>query len=352
MSSKTYRSALAEAMNSAMSNHSHTIIAGQGVADFKGLFGTTSGLKERYPDRVIETPIAEDSIAGICIGAALNGLYPINTHIRADFGLLIFNQLMNLAAKYRYMFGGLFEVPLMMRMVIGRSWGQGAQHSQSLQSLLAHIPGLVVVMPSSPSSILSSYQYAIEKHRGPVVMLEHRLLYDLEFTEDHSTTTPENPLFGSILVKKGSDVTIVATSVMVIEVKRAATYLEKFGISVEIIDLHSISHPDKSMIIESVTKTGRLVVADTSWPAYGVASEIARIVCEHDPSLLSEPMISLGMQNAPCPTAKVLEDMYYPDVHAVVVSVMKLCDPQGRYQISLPTKQAMTDFYKHFKGPF
>ena len=352
MSSKTYRAALAEAMNSAMSNHSHTLIIGQGVADFKGLFGTTYGLKERFPDRVIETPIAEDSIAGICIGAALNSLYPINTHIRADFGLLIFNQLVNLAAKYRYMFGGLFELPLMMRMVIGRSWGQGAQHSQSLQSLLAHIPGLVVVMPSSPSSILSSYSYAIEKHRGPVVMLEHRLMYELEFAEDEPAPAPANPLFGSILVKEGSDVTLVATSVMVLEAKRAATYLEKFGISVEIIDLHSISHPDKTMIIESVGKTRKLIVADTSWPAYGVSSEIARIVCEHDPSLLSAPMVSLGMQSAPCPTAKVLEDMYYPDVHNIVAKVQALCDSRNTSLIELPPKQSMTDYYKHFKGPF
>ncbi len=351
MSSRTYRAALAEAMNSAMNNHDHTMIIGQGVADFKGIFGTTQGLKERFPDRVIETPIAEDSVAGICIGAALNGLYPINTHIRADFGLLVFNQLVNLAAKYRYMFGGLFEVPLMMRMVIGRSWGQGAQHSQSLQSLLAHIPGLVVVMPSSPSSILASYQYAIENHRGPVVMLEHRLMYELEFSGDEPAP-PENPLFGSMLVREGSDVTIVATSVMVLEAMRAASHLEKFGISVEIIDLHSISHPNKSIIIQSVTKTRRLIIADTSWSGYGVASEVARIVCEQSPTLLAGPMVSLGMKNSPCPTAKVLEDLYYPDVHDIVTSVTKLCGRDMDVAIPPPKKQSMTDFYKHFKGPF
>ena len=148
MSSSTYRAALEKVMKDAMEHHQHTVIIGQGVTDHKGVFGTTLGLADKYPSRVIETPLSEDAIAGICIGASLNGLYPINTHIRADFGLLTFNQLINLAAKYRYMFGGLFEVPLMVRMVIGRSWGQGAQHSQSLQSLLAHIPGLVVVMPA------------------------------------------------------------------------------------------------------------------------------------------------------------------------------------------------------------
>jgi pyruvate/2-oxoglutarate/acetoin dehydrogenase E1 component len=350
MSSNTYRAALEVAMNDAMDNNTNTLIIGQGVADFKGLFGTTGGLAKKYPTRVIETPLAEDSIAGICIGAALNGMYPINTHIRADFGLLVFNQLVNLAAKYRYMFGGLFEVPMMMRMIIGRSWGQGAQHSQSLQSLLAHIPGLVVVMPASSRSITASYEFAINNHKGPVVMLEHRLMYELEFEGEELKL--ENPLFGSILENEGTDVTVVATSVMVLEAKRAAKYLEDYGISVEIIDLHSISHPDKEMILSSVRKTGKLLVADTSWAQYGVSAEISRIINESDPSLLKSPSISLGMQPAPCPTAKALENLYYPDVHDLVDSIASLHFNRKNHLVPLPEKQSMTDYYKHFKGPF
>ena len=141
-----YCEAIAISMEKALKDHQNTIIIGQGVTDFKGIFGTVKGLSNSFPDRVLEAPISEDSVAGLCIGAALNGMYPINTHIRADFGLLIFNQLINLAAKYKYMFGGLFEIPVLFRMIIGRSWGQGAQHSQSLQSLMAHIPGLHVIM--------------------------------------------------------------------------------------------------------------------------------------------------------------------------------------------------------------
>lgn len=350
MSSNTYRGALEIAMREGMEQSDNTIIIGQGVADFKGLFGTTLGLSDRYPTRVIETPLSEDAIAGICIGASLNGMYPINTHIRADFGLLIFNQLINLAAKYRYMFGGLFEVPLMMRMIIGRSWGQGAQHSQSLQSLLAHIPGLVVVMPSSPQSILESYKYAINNYKGPVVMLEHRLMYELEFEDQEINLV--NPLFGSITVQKGSNVTVVATSVMVLEAKRAADYLKDFDISVEIIDLHSISHPDHEMILESIRKTGKLLVADTSWASYGVSAEINRVVNENDPTILKAPSLSLGMAPAPCPTAKSLEDLYYPDVHDLVASICLLHFGTNEHSVLLPAKQSMTDFYKHFKGPF
>jgi pyruvate dehydrogenase E1 component beta subunit len=346
----TYRDALAISMQQGLAKNKNAIILGQGVTDFKGLFGTTLGLSEKYPNRVIEVPLAEDSIAGICIGASLNGMYPINTHIRADFGLLVFNQLINLAAKYKYMFGGLFEVPMMMRMIIGRSWGQGAQHSQSLQSLLAHIPGLRVVMPSSPAAVLASYEYAIEKYCGPVVMLEHRLLYELEFQDD--VFISDTPLDGSRLIREGSDITIVATSVMVLEAKRAAEYLSGFGISLEVIDLHSISHPDKEMILDSVRKTRKLMVVDTSWSAYGVAAEISRIINESDPSILSAPVINLGMQPAPCPTAKTLEDLYYPDLHDLVLAATKLFYNGDANEIPLPPKQAMTDFYKHFKGPF
>ena len=347
--SKTYKAALAEAMQEAMDSNPNTLIIGQGVTDFKGIFDTMIGFTDKYPDRIIETPLAEDSVAGICIGAALNGAYPINTHIRADFGLLIFNQLINLAAKYKYMFGGLFEVPSMYRMVIGRSWGQGAQHSQSLQSLMAHIPGLVVVMPADPKSIIESYRYAVQEHKGPVVMLEHRLLYELSYEDDN--TQLSHPLFGSKLEKEGSDITIIATSVMVLEAKRAAEHLEKNGISVELINLHSISHPDKEMICKSVEKTGKMLIADTSWLEYGVAAEMNRIINEFNPSVLKAPTKSMGMVSTPCPTAKALEDMYYPDVHDLCNAVNKMVNGDDS-DIELPKKESMTDFYKHFKGPF
>jgi pyruvate dehydrogenase E1 component beta subunit len=175
-------------------------------------------------------------------------------------------------------------------------------------------------------------------------------MYELSF-EDNQTKM-ENPLFGSKLERLGSDITVVATSVMVIEVKRAAEYLARNGISVEIIDLHSISHPDKDMIIESVEKTGRLLVADTSWAQFGVASEINRIINEHDPSILKSPSRSLGMQPAPCPTAKTLEDFYYPDVHDIAVELIFIVGKSPTDYTDIPHKESMTDFYKHFKGPF
>jgi pyruvate dehydrogenase E1 component beta subunit len=180
-------------------------------------------------------------------------------------------------------------------------------------------------------------------------MLEHRLLYELNFEDDK--TELSHPIFGSKLERQGSDITIIATSVMVLEAKRASNHLEKNGISVELINLHSISHPDKKMIIESVKKTGRMIVVDTSWVNYGVAAEMNRIINEYDPSILKIPTKSLGMAFTPCPTAKVLEDMYYPDVHDICKEVNKMVNGQNSI-INLPIKQSMTDFYKHFKGPF
>jgi pyruvate/2-oxoglutarate/acetoin dehydrogenase E1 component len=346
----SYREGLARAMRAALAEHDHTIILGQGVTDFKGIFGTTVGLADEYPGRVIETPLAEESTFGVCIGAALAGDYPINTHIRADFSLVGFNQLINLAAKYKYMFGGLFEVPMLVRLVIGRSWGQGAQHSLSLQSLLAHIPGLVVLMPATPEAVLRSYEHAIAQHRGPVVVLEHRLLYELVF-ETAAHLAVVSP-FGTRIDRAGEDVTIIATSLMVLEARRAAAHLAQHGIDCEIIDLHSISHPDHAMILESVGKTGRLLVADTSWRPYGVAAEMCRIVAEHDPRLLRAPVATLGLAPAPCPTAKALEDLYYPDMRRLADAIARLVHGREDHGVPLPDSRSATDFYRHFKGPF
>ena len=176
------------------------------------------------------------------------------------------------------------------------------------------------------------------------------MLYDIQFESDGQYAL-EDP-FGSRIVEYGSDVTIVATSVMTLEARRAASFMKASGIYPEIIDLHSISHPDHSLIFNSVKKTGRLIVLDTSWAQYGVAAEINRIVNERDPAVLKVRAISLGMNHSPCPTAKTLEDLYYPDVHDIVRAVYDLLPENKSLNLPLPPKQSMTDFYKHFKGPF
>ena len=350
----TYREALFGAMHDALEQHPEAFIIGQGVDDHKGTFGSTLGLAETFGnDRVMDSPLAEEGMTGIAVGAALNGLYPIQTHIRVDFAVLAMNQLINMAAKYRYMFGGHFEVPMLVRTVIGRSWGQGAQHSQSLQSLFAHIPGLAVFLPATADAITDTYAWATGEYRGPVIALEHRLLYDIGFhaplDAERSATWP----LGSIRRRRGNDVTIVATSIMVLEALRAAEHLaNEAGIEADIIDLHCASHPDRDMICESVARTGRLLIADTSWQAYGVAAEICRLVCEHDPSALRAPVETLGMAPAPCPTAKALEDLFYPTLGTMVDAAARLVRGDGDHGVSLPEESSMADVYKKFKGPF
>ena len=350
----TYREALRRTMHAALQENPNAIILGQGVDDHKGMFGTTTGLAEEFgPHRVFDTPLSEDGVTGIAIGAALNGLYPIQTHIRVDFALLAMNQIVNLAAKYRYMSGGRLEVPMLIRMVIGRSWGQGAQHSQSLQSLFGHIPGLTVLMPASPQSILESYSYAISEVRGPVIAIEHRLMYDLAFRVGTDAANGGGTPLGSRKVRSGKDVTIVATSIMVLEAMRAAQHLEGVSqIDCEIIDLSSPSHIDKAMILESVARTGRLLVADTSWLAYGVCAEVCRIVCEHSPSSLKGPVVTLGMQPAPCPTAKSLEDNFYPTLTTLTDSIAGMVVGRQDHGVPLPDERSMADVYKRFRGPF
>jgi pyruvate/2-oxoglutarate/acetoin dehydrogenase E1 component len=346
----SYAGALLETMDGALASHANAFIMGQGVDDFKGIFGSTTGLVAKYGAvRVFDTPLMEEGMTGVAIGAALVGDYPITTHIRADFSFLAMNQIINLAAKYRYMFGGIMSCPMLIRIVVGRSWGQGAQHSQSPQATFAHYPGLTVVMPSTSQAILDMYPQIINKHPGPVISIEHRLLYNLDFSV--STSASRVPLT-SYVARTGKDVTVVATSVMVVEALRAAQYVaQKVGIHAEIIDLNSISHPDWDLVAASVRKTGKLVIADTSWLEYGVAAEVCRQLMMRDPGMLRQPPSMLGMAPAPCPTAKSLEDIYYPSQHETVDAI--LTQVKGaQHGVDLPTERSMTEGFKRFRGPF
>lgn len=345
----TYKHRIADAMSDILKSDPDTVIIGQGVADQTAIFGTTEGLARDYGhERVIDTAIMEEGMTGIAIGMALNGLYPIQTHIRVDFLIVAMNQLVNMAAKYRYMYGDSFEVPMLIRAVVGRSWGQGPQHSQSLQSLFAHIPGLTVIMPASAQSAYESYRFAATKFKNPVISIEHRLLYDLTFKAESSEEYSYNP-FVARLVQHGRDITIVATSYMVQEAQRAAEWVKRHAnIDCEIIDLHVVSNINPEKIIQSVRKTGRLLIADTSWQAYGVSAEICRLIMECDPGLLKEPAITLGMAPAPCPTSHSLEDIFYSDVTDIVAGVYKLMRGEG----VVPSKSEAKDMRKSFKGPF
>jgi pyruvate dehydrogenase E1 component beta subunit len=339
-------------MKEAMEKNPRAIIYGQGVTDHLGVFGSTKGLESVFgSERVFETPIAEDSMTGFAIGAALNGLYPIHVHIRNDFMLLSMNQLVNQAAKYKYMHGGNFTVPMLARSIVGRGWGQGSQHSQSLQSLFAHIPGLTVIMPASSQSVLDCYDYAVNEYKNPVISIEHRLLYDYMFEVDDKPRK-KNP-FSSNLVRSGKDITVIASSIMVLEALRAAIYVkENEDIDIEVIDINCITHPDVNLILESISKTGRVIVADTGWASYGVCAEVARIIATHSVDILKLPIREVTIAKATCPTSKYLEDFYYPDVESIINEIYSLCFETDEHNKKLPDPEYKNKLYKNFKGPF
>lgn len=340
----TYAQAISEALVISMRLNSKVFITGIGVDYPVGVFGTTKeALDEFGNSRVFDSPSMENALTGICIGASAMGMRPVIVHHRNDFMFLAFDQMINLAAKWRYMFGGnAGQVPIVVRGIIGRGWGQGATHSQSLQSPIAHFPGIAVVMPATPADAKGLILSAL-KSPSPVVILEHRSLFDIvgEVPEGEY----ETPIGIANVLRLGSDVSVICTSWMVIEALRAAKFLSRYGISVEVVDLRSVRPLDEETIINSVMKTGKVVVADTSWVQYGVASEIAGLVAEKAFSYLKAPVVRIGLPDSPAPSSKILEDAFYPSANSLQQAITKLL---GRGDIS----DTLDPEIDNFMGPY
>lgn len=315
----TYAAAIHEALDLALSRDPSVFVIGEGVPDPKGVFGTTTGLQQKYGEqRVMDMPVSENGMTGICIGAAISGMRPVLVHARVDFSLYSFDQIANTAAKWWYMFGGKQSVPIVVRMIVGRGWGQGAQHSQSLQALFAHIPGLKVVMPASPADAKGLLLAAIEDP-NPVIFIEHRWLHGISGSVPPGYYTEE--IGTSRLVHKGKDITIVALSHMVVESLRALQILEKEGISCELIDLRSVTPYDRTAIIRSTKKTKRLLVADTAVARAGFSAEIITSVVESGVPIVSPP-VRVTLPTIPTPTSWKLAEQYYPTYVDIVEKVM------------------------------
>ncbi len=343
MSRMSYGQALRNALVLAMEKDPSVFVMGIGVDDHKAAFGSTKGLVERFgKERVFDTPIAEGAMTGIAIGAALAGMRPVHIHIRVDFLYLAMDQLLNLAAKWRYMFGGNRSVPMVIRAVIGRSWGQGAQHSQSLQSFFMHVPGIKVAMPTTPYEAKGILLASIFDP-NPVVLIEHRLLYDI--SDEVPDSYYEFPLGKAVTRREGKDVTIVANSYMAVECLRAAEILKEQGIEAEVIDPVSLVPLDIETVLNSVRKTGRLLVAECGWTSCGVSAEISAQVAEKAFGALKYPIRRIGNEQVPCPISKPLENLFYPDVRKIVSTVCEMMNRDfPEQEISLVTSK--------FKGPF
>ena len=342
----TYEEALNEAIYQEMERDDNVFIYGIGVPDHKKIFGTTKRLLERFgKNRCMDTPLAEDGLTGFALGSAVNGLRPILTHIRVDFALLSVNQLFNNIAAYRYMSGGQLKTPMVIRMIIGRGWGQGAQHSKSLQSLFAHIPGLKVVMPTTPNEAKGMMAAAI-RDDNPVVILEHRWLYWQEGEVEQDPFIL--PLNKASKLMDGKDLTIVATSWMNVEALKAADILKKRGIEIDIINHSCISSIDTEPIVKSVHKTNKCIIADNDWVYCGFSAELATQIYDNCSDQLDCAIERIGFASTPCPTVRHLEDEFYPNAINIIRTVERM------FSLS-PMDLSKEEFYSHekkFKGPF
>lgn len=343
MRTLNYAQALGEGIVQAMERDPSIFMTGIAVDYPSGIFGSTVEAVRRFPERVFDSPAMENALTGIAIGAAAMGKRPIIVHPRNDFMFLAFDMMINLAAKWKYMYGGnAGSVPIVVRAVIGKGWGQGASHSQSLQSVLAHFPGLSVVMPTSPKDAKGLILSAL-RHDSPVVILEHRSLYDT--VGDVPEGMFYTPIGKAEVIREGADVSIVATSYMAYEALHAAEVLAKEGVNAEIVDLRSIRPLDEETILNSVKKTGRLIVADTSWELCGVVSEVAALVAEKGFSYLKAPVRRIALANCPAPVSRPLETAFYPTATTIAKAAMSM---MGKFSGHLGS----IDREDEFKGPY
>lgn len=309
MAVKTFAAAVNDALTVAMASDPDVICYGLGVDDPKGVFGTTAGLQQQFgSERVFDMPTSENAMTGIGIGAALYGLRPVMTHQRLDFALLSLDQLVNNAAKWRYMFGGHRSVPLTVRMILGRGWGQGPTHSQNLQAWFAHVPGLKVVMPTTAEDAKGLLLSSIFDP-DPVIFLEHRWLHNLK--GDVPVGDYRVPIGKAKQMREGKDITVVSLSYMTVEAIHAVDYLKSNGIACDLIDLRSVRPIDWDTIGTSIRKTGRLLVLDTGNLTGSISGEIVARVSQDFWNFLSAAPQRLAMPDYPEATSPALTERYH-----------------------------------------
>jgi pyruvate dehydrogenase E1 component beta subunit len=334
----TYKDAVNEAIAQEMERDSSVIVMGEdnvggsgspGAMDaWGGVLGVTKGLYGKFGDRIMDTPISESAFIGAAVGAAACGMRPVAELMFVDFMGVCFDSMLNQAAKFRYMFGGKAETPVVIRTMYGAGFQAAAQHSQCLYSLFAHIPGLKVVIPSTPYEVKGLLIQAI-RDNDPVIFFEHKALYGMK------GEVPEEPYtipFGKAnIVREGKDITIVAIGRMVHMATQAAAALAKDGIEAEIIDPRTISPLDEDTILKSVEKTGKLVVVDESHQRCSMAADISAVVAQGAFNALTAPIKLVTAPHVPVPFNGALEKLYIPDAAKIEAAARSIlcCRPQA-----------------------
>jgi pyruvate dehydrogenase E1 component beta subunit len=323
----SYREAVRDALATAMRKDDDVFIMGEDIAEMGGSMGVTQGLLDEFgPERVRNTPISEMAIVGAGIGAAMQGMRPVVEIMYEDFLTLSAEQIVNQAAKHRYMSGGQLKVPLTIRTQGGAGWSPGAQHAQQLESWFVHIPGLKVVFASTPTDVRGLLYSAIYED-NPVIFFEHRTLYGLK--EEMPDEVEPIPLGEGRVIREGEDVTVVATGRLVHEALDAASHLEEQGVSVEIVDPRTLQPLDEETIVESVRKTNRCVVAHEAVTRMGFGAEVAAIVQHQAFDWLDAPIERVGAKFTPIPFAPVMEEFVVPHAKDVVDAVQRTVARDG-----------------------
>lgn len=325
MQIKTYSEAIRDAISEEMDKDNKVIIMGEDIGLQGGVFGTSKGLFKKFgSQRVIDTPIAEGSFVGCAIGAAITGLKPIVEIMYIDFITLAMDQIINQAAKIKYMFGGKANMPLVIRTEGGGGRGNAAQHSQSLEALFVHIPGLKVVMPSCPYDAKGLLKSAIREN-NPVIFIEHKLLY----SEKGEVPDEEYyvPLGKADIKRNGKDITVIATSYMVKKILALSVKLEENeGIDLEIIDPRTLNPFDYDTVINSLKKTGKVLIVHEACRTGGIGAEISSRIMEKAFKYLAAPIRIVAAKDSPIPYAKILEDAIIPsekDIKEAILEMMK-----------------------------
>lgn len=318
----SYAEAINEALHQKLAADASVLLIGQGVTSPWYVGNTTIGLIDSFGnERIIDTPVSENGSTGIAIGAALAGLRPVLAFPRMDFMYYALDQIANHAANWHYMFGGQLSIPLTIWAIVNRGGEQAAQHSQAIQAILSHLPGLRVVAPSNPYDAKGLLLASIADD-NPVVLIDDRWLYeDTGEVPEELYIVPTNK--GAVL-RKGKDVTIAASSYLVKETLKAAELLKKDGISAEAIDLRSLKPLDENLLLNSVKKTGRIVAVDGGWRTCGIAAEVLALVAEKALDYLQAPAVRVTLPDAPAPASRTLEEAYYPKADTIIKATLNV----------------------------
>ena len=319
----SYSQAIQEAMAIAMEADERVILMGEDIGVYGGAFQVTGDLIDRFgPDRVMDTPISELGGAGVAVGAAVTGLRPIFEFQFSDFAALAMEQIVNQAAKMRYMLGGAVSVPVVMRFPAGSGTGAAAQHSQSIEAWLGHVPGLKVIQPATPHDVKGMLLAAVADP-DPVMIFEHKLLYKMRGPVPEGYYTV--PIGKAEVRRAGQDLTIVATSIMVHKALEAAETLAAEGLDIEVIDLRTVRPMDRETIIESVMKTSKLMCVYEGVKTLGVGAELSAMIAESEAfDFLDAPIIRLGGSETPIPYNPELEKAAVPQVPGIISAARDL----------------------------